>query len=424
MAGIGSAAHGKGLLVLARHLVVSVDQRADGRGVRVDVEGNGRFLTLEYSAVAGGKGVQFFLHGLGGDTGGISNVDGLAQPAVFHGHRAADAGQRSEYFVLTVNAGKGSVGHAQQCVLQLQKAFFFGRAQVVLQQIIHHQGNGVDGALRQRSVAALAVSGDADKAFALAGHLHPVGVGQLVLVGLYNGKGAVRHHVGCYAAFHLYQIARQRRTGKGAAVVPLLTVTHREFAVRREAESGLGVVGQIIVHVLHAGLLGAAQQDAQGVRQGLALFFEELGGVQRQHSRSLVVRSAAADHEALALHHGERVGVPAVALGNHIQMGDGGNLLFAFAFDFRVTHVALAVVGVQAEAARHLQGGVQGFAHARTKGGAGLSRALHAVDVHECFQIAQKRVSVFFNECVNFLNALCIVHFSHSPCCLSFLSLL
>lgn len=116
----------------------------------------------------------------------------------------------------------------------------------------------------------------------------------------------VRHHIVGHAALKVDEAAVQRCAHQPAAVAALFPVVHRELGVRREAECGLGIVFQVVIHVFHAGLLVGAQQDAQRIGQRGALLLEEFGSIQRQYSGAFVVGHAASHDIAVAAHHIKR----------------------------------------------------------------------------------------------------------------------
>ena len=131
------------------------------------------------------------------------------------------------------------------------------------------------------------------------------------------------------------------------------------------------------------------------------MLLEEFQGVQAQHAGALVVGHAAADDPAVPHLHVEGIGGPAVALGHHVQVSDGGNLLIGLAGQLGPAHVALAVVGGQTHLGSHLQRLIQCGGRACAEGLARLRGALHAVDIHQALDIAHNIFFVGGHECIH-----------------------
>ena len=291
--------------------------------------------------------------------------------------------------------------------MQLLDGFQIGAlgvvAQAVVQQVVHHQTDGVDGALRHGSMAGLAPAADADAlAFRLEGDVG--GVAQLGDVGGHEGAGAVRHSVGGDAALKVLDDAVADRADQLAVEVALLAVADRELGVRGKAEHRGRVVGEVVVHIVHMGLLVVAHEGTDGVAQGDALLLEELQGIQGSHHRAFVVRHAAADHPAVADLHLEGILRPAVALGHHVHMADGRQILLGVRTgQLGVADVALAVAGGKAHACSQLQRLVQSGPGACAVGCTLFRGALHAVDGHQCSNILQELLFVRRDKRVDLL---------------------
>ena len=408
VAGIGAAAHGEGGGILAGHLVVGVDAGADGGAVGLDVERLGSIHILQLCALAQRSGDlcgQLFTVGAGGEAA----VDGLHQLAVLHIDAAADDGQRAEGAVGAVDAKAGACGGAVQFAQCFQISALGIVAQAVIQQIIHHQTDGVHRALRHSGVAGLAP----------AAHPHAVpfrfqrdvgGVLQLADIGLDQCAGAIRHRVVGNTALKLCNDTVAHRADDLAAEVALFAVAHRELGIRGKAEHRSGVVFQIVLHIVHVGLLVVAHNGTDGVAQLVALLLEELQRVQSNDHRALIVRDAAAQQPAVLNAHLKGVCRPAVAHGHNVHMADGGQIFFRVRTgQLGIADVVFAVAGGKAHACCQFQRLVQRGPRACAEGCALLRGALYAVDGDQRCNVLQQLLLVFRNVCVNFLIQ-CLIH--------------
>ena len=92
-------------------------------------------------------------------------------------------------------------------------------------------------------------------------------------------------------------------------------------------------------HILHARLLIAAQKRT-GTRTGShALAKKKCASVQAKNGRALVVDNAAAQKPTVTAHHGKRIGVPAGAGRDHIDMSNRGDLALRLAGNIHATPV-------------------------------------------------------------------------------------
>ena len=282
-------------------------------------------------------------------------------------------------------------------------------AQVIVQQVVHHQTNGVHGALRHGCVAGLAPAADAHAvAFRLQRDVG--GILQLRDVGPDQRACTVGHGVVCHAALDLHDDAVAHRADDLGTEQALLAVAHRELGIRGKAESGSRVVFEVVVHILHVGLLVGACQCADGVAQLIALLLEELQGIQGSHHGAFVVGNAAAQQPAVLNAHGEGVGRPAVAHGHHVHMADGRQILFrVLAGQLCIADVVFAVAGGKAHARSQLQRLVQRCTGACAEGCTLFRGALYAVDCHQSGNILQQLFLVLRNICVDFLIQ-CLIH--------------
>ncbi len=299
--------------------------------------------------------------------------------------------------------------------LQLKERTLGLAEQAVVQQVVAQHADGVLRAGRRARVAADAVGRDARErlsALARVGELKALGGGQSRDVGADDGHGQARDGVGGAAALDggddgtLYRAAHRRRA-EGGAVEALLAAAHRELGVGREEEVGLGVVLEVVINVAHVGLLVGTEEDTQRIGQLLArsldLLDEEAGGVQCQDGRALVVDDAAAKQPALALLHLVGVGVPARALGDHVGVGDEGELLLGGASEVGKPEVALAVVGGKTHAVGDAKGLVESLARAGAPGRS-LGRVLEVLNravAHEGGDVLDHLGPHAVNELVN-----------------------
>ena len=402
MAGVSAAAHGEGRCVLAGDFVVGVDAGLDGGGVSLDVE---RLCAAHIRQLCAGAdgGTDLLCDGVAVGAGGVTAVHGLDHPAIHHGHLAADDGQRAEGAVGAVDAE----AHACGGVVQLLDGFQIGAlgvvAEAIVQQVVHHQTDGVDSAFRHGSMAGLAPAADADTvAFRLEGDVG--GVAQLGDVGGHESAGAVRHSVGGDAAHEVLDDAVADGADQLAVEVALLTIADRELCVRGEAEHRGRVVGEVVVHIVHVSLLVVADEGADGIAQGDALLFEELQGVQGGDHGAFVVSDTAADHPPVADLHLEGVFRPAVALRHHVHMADGSQILLGIGTgQLGVADMVLAVAGRKAHACGQLQRLVQRGTGACAVGCALFRGTLHAVDGHQRGNVFQDLLFVRRNKCVDLL---------------------
>ena len=276
-------------------------------------------------------------------------------------------------------------------------------AEAIVQQVVHHQTDGVDSAFRHGSVAGLAPAADADTvAFRLEGDVG--GVAQLGDVGGHESAGAVRHSVGGDAAHKVLDDAVADGADQLAVEVALLAIADRELCVRGKAEHRGRVVGEVVVHIVHVSLLVVADEGADGIAQGDALLFEELQGVQGGDHGAFVVSDTAADHPPVADLHLEGVFRPAVALRHHVHMADGSQILLGIGTgQLGVADMVLAVAGRKAHACGQLQRLVQRGTGACAVGCALFRGTLHAVDGHQRGNVFQDLLFVRRNKCVDLL---------------------
>ena len=233
-----------------------------------------------------------------------------------------------------------------------------------LAQIRHNQADGVDGALRHRSVAANTVGENLRMAIVERRDLQAVGVlnGRRQLIGgnreLADGlrrNGVARLGTAPGHNAPTVDLGTHERRSKLA----LLGIANRELGIGRKQKVGVCVILQIMVNVGHAHFLIAAQQRAEGIARHNAVLEQVGTGVERQHRRTLVINHATAEQPALATLHRKRVGVPAGAGGHHVHVADGRELLVAATRDIGNAHIALVVARLVAELLRNAERAIE-----------------------------------------------------------------
>ncbi len=291
---------------------------------------------------------------------------------------------------------------------QLQHLRLVFIAHALSQQIVHQHADGVDRALRQGGVAADARGRHVPEARLQFFHAHPLR--RLQLAGLHGGLRLVGDGVDHDAAADVHDIAQGEPEVDAPVVDALLPVAEGEVGVGAEAEEGCGEVRKVVLHVTHAALLIGAQQGPDRVLQRDVPLLQILQRVQAQDAGALVVHDAPADDPALPLPHGEGVVLPAVAGGDHVQVGDGGQIpvLRALA-QLGVADLARAVHRLQAQLPGDLQALVQSGSGSRAEGRAGLRLPFHAVDGHETPDVPEYGVVILFREPIQ-VAAQCFVH--------------
>ena len=157
----------------------------------------------------------------------------------------------------------------------------------------------------------------------------------------------------------------------------------------------MDAVLHVVFHVLHAGFLGAAHDDAQAVLERRAQFAEHAHQVKAEHGGVLVVVCAAADEEIA--HTGRAVGRidPLLALGHHVDVGDDAQSVTFVAIDGAAA-VALVVLGFKAHLAGVIEGEIEHLAALGAKGRArrGEVGAADRADAGERLQIGDHLLGV------------------------------
>ena len=151
----------------------------------------------------------------------------------------------------------------------------------------------------------------------------------------------------------------------------LLAIAHGELGIGREQERRVGVMGAVVMDIVHARFLVHAEDEAQGVGKLRRLAVElhaapQVHGVQRHHARALVVDDAAAQQIAVLARDLVRFEMPARARRHHVDMADDAQLLFGGSDKIGVADVAGIVMNLEAHVARHGERGVERLARAET----------------------------------------------------------
>ena len=298
----------------------------------------------------------------------------------------------------------------------------------MLKRIAREHANGVDRALGQRCMAALARGDDLRAAVAGVGYFEAGGRRQLGGVCLHDegclagdgiGGRVARGEVDDIAAFELLRRDQAVETA-------LFAVAHREFGVGREQECGSFVVGEVIAHVFHgSGFLVGAYKHATGVGEFLAFGFAALGkklhGVQRNDKRAFVVEYAAADKEAVAALHGPRVACPADARHHNVGVANHAELGFAFAFEVGPADFARLIGSRKAQARSQIErrrhAGVRvGAAGVLGRGGVEVDDAWNSDEIADFFD---NLFPMSVDPAVGFGKECRVFHFCHSPLILS-----
>ena len=178
------------------------------------------------------------------------------------------------------------------------------------------------------------------------GHLkHPLGFGSLFLklrhLFLRAGQDALRlerhsvghgaghkgaHHSGVILGFYL------------EAHMALFAVANAIGSVGGKAHVRLLLVLEVIGHIVHANFFRRTENDPQFPVAFDTGILQSAQAMKSNNSRALVVRNAPSVGVVIINHHGVRIGVPALAGGDHVQMGHNHCIAVAFAV-FRVGSV-------------------------------------------------------------------------------------
>ena len=373
VARVRAAAHGKGLSMLARKLVIGINKRLHGRIIGRDREWHLRMAHATRHAKAPHERLELLADGIGARTVGKTHVDDLLDMAIRHTDDAGVAGERTKRRARRVDTQAAAIGVRMHKGQKLDELVLGRRQQALvactkrvlgLAQIRHDQADGVNRSLGHRGMTANAVGKNLRMPVIERRDLQAVGVldrrRQLISGNRELADGLRRNGVARLGTAPRHNApAVDLGAHKRRPKLALLGIADRELGIGRKQKVGACVVLQIMVNVGHAHFLIAAQQRAEGVARGNAVLEQIGAGVERQHRRTLVVDNAAAEQPALATLHRKRVGVPARAGGHHVHVADGRELLVTAARDIGNAHIALVVARLIAELLRNAERAVE-----------------------------------------------------------------
>ena len=133
-------------------------------------------------------------------------------------------------------------------------------------------------------------------------HLDALRRRELALPRAHHRLRMSRHRIHRRAAFereHRALLHGHIGAGHKAVIDALLAVTHGELGIGGEQERRVGVMRAVVMHVIHARLLVHTEDEAQRIGKLRRLAVElhavpQVHGMQRHHTRALVVDDAAA----------------------------------------------------------------------------------------------------------------------------------
>ena len=389
--------------MLARKLVIGINKRLHGRIVGRDRERHLRTTHTARHAKTAHERIELLADGIGTRAVGEAHVDDLLNMAIRHADDASVAGKRAKRRTRRIDTQAATIGVRMHKGQELDELVLGRRQQALvactkrvlgLAQIRHDQPDGVDRSLWHRGMTANAVGENLRMPVIERRDLQAVGVlnGRRQLIGG-NRKLADRLRRNSVARLGTAPGHNAPAVDLGAhkcrPKLALLGITDRELGIGRKQKVGVRVVLQIMVNVGHAHFLIAAQQCAEGVARNNAVLEKVSAGVERQHCRALVVNHAATEQPALAALHGERVGVPARAGGNHVHVADSRELLVAAARNIGDSHIALVVARLIAELLRNAERAIERITDRAAKRRAGLriGRNCHGRITHQLLDI-------------------------------------
>ena len=228
------------------------------------------------------------------------------------------------------------------------------------------------------------------------------GVAALQHRSAYKRGGFGGYGVGHHTAGHFQHIHRCMTRDQAGMVDSLFPVNQREVGVGAEAEEGSGVICVIVLQIPHAGLLVAAEQRTDRIAEREPGILQVLESIQAEHAGPLVVHHTSAEKEAFPLAQREGIRAPAVPGGNHVQMGDGGQIPLTVILTHRgIADLVFAVDGGQPEFLCDLQATVERPLGFDAEGGIRLGRTFDAGDTDEAGDVADDVALMVSSETVD-----------------------
>ena len=384
-AGVGAAADGQGLRVVAGQLVVHLHQAAHDLVIGGDVVRGVAADAAHVHAILGHRAgdVAQNLHFVGAQR--VADVQRGAEVFAVPAQNAQVAAQVVGDFVLALDVQGCAVGLHADALGHHVECRLHARARADGLQRDQQHARRVHAQLRQRTMREHALGADlrATVAQILDGQLlidrcrvgrdplFDFGAGKLLRAD--DGVGVGGNNVGALTRVELvhgnlgliFAFAAIAQLHVHAA---LFDVDHRELRVRGEAVVGHLQLRGVVAHVAHAHLLVAAQDQPHAVLQRHARVAHRAHGVQRAQRRALVVDGAAAKDLAVGDLAAEGIVGPALAGGNHVQVGQHAQGLLTAAHG-DVAGVVVDVAGLKAVVPG---GGKRRFQHLRHHRAEGL----------------------------------------------------
>ena len=270
----------------------------------------------------------------------------------------------------------------------------------IVQQILQHDADGIFRALREGGMAGDAVGGKMPE-FTVEAGFHVLGALQGILPCLHHSLAKAGNGVGGNTAGDADNVLRFRESGHSAMPDSLFAADQRKVGIRAEAEQRCRVIGQVMLHILHAGLFVGAEKSTDGIAERDALFLQELQSVHADNGRALVINDATAQNIALPVTHGEGVGNPAGTGRHNVHMSDGGKILLTVSAEGGIADFIFAVAGVKTQLAADGESLIQSLFRARAEGGIFSRSLFHAVDCHKAGNVTEDGIAVGLNKLIN-----------------------
>ena len=146
------------------------------------------------------------------------------------------------------------------------------------------------------------------------------------------------------------------------------------------------------------GFLVGTEQRAHAVAQRHIFFLEVFESVKADYGGTFVIKHAAADNPTFPFAHSKGVGGPALSCGDHIHMGYGGKVFFAFAANFAAAYAVFKIAGIKPKLRGNLQPKLKRTLRLLAEGRLRLRCALHAGHRNKAADIAQNSGAVLLNK--------------------------